>query len=142
MGASSPSTFAMLLQMVFEKFAKAALLRQGAVTLEWAFTSHGSASRMLLVLRRQRALFAVIGGDKMWEDVLWAISEIERSHPQLAQSRAPRLEYPWEDAQGVVRWPSRDLSIAVALGDPRRALGLRVVRFAQAMSARFDEMFP
>jgi hypothetical protein len=34
LSAAAPSTLAMLVQMVFEKFAKAALLRQHAVTID------------------------------------------------------------------------------------------------------------
>jgi hypothetical protein len=141
MGASSPSTLAMLLQMVFEKCAKATLLRQSAVSLEWARTSHGAASRMLLVLRRQKDLLEPMGGTRVWEDVLWAISELERAHPSLAPEHGPQLEYPWEDVHGQIRWPSRHLSIASTLGDPTRALGARITRFAELFIQHFDDMF-
>jgi len=43
-GAAEPSVFAMMMQMAFEKFAKAALLRTGAITLESAQASHRAAS--------------------------------------------------------------------------------------------------
>ncbi|MBI3206694.1 MAG: hypothetical protein HYZ29_34485 [Myxococcales bacterium] len=141
MGTSSPSTLAMLFQMVFEKCAKAALLQQGAVGLEWARTSHGSASRMLLVMRRQRELLEPFGGLKTWEDVLWIIGELERAHPSLAPGAGPQLEYPWEDVHGQIRWPARDLSIAVALSDPTRALGARLVRFADLLTRHFADVF-
>ncbi|KYG06526.1 hypothetical protein BE21_34225 [Sorangium cellulosum] len=141
-GAASPSTFAMLLQMVFEKFAKAALLRSGAVTLDWARGSHGAASRMLLALRQQRRLLEPLGGTKVWEDVLWVVSTLEQAHPQLAPPEGPQLEYPWEDARAEIRWPARDLQIATALGDPRKNLATRVLRFAMLLSDRFDDVFP
>lgn len=64
MGSVSPSTLAMVCQMVFEKFAKAALLRQGAAPLGAVRRSHRAASRLLLVLRRQRALVAPLGGPR------------------------------------------------------------------------------
>lgn len=141
MGTSSPSTLAMLLQMVFEKYAKAALLRQGAVSVEWARSNHGAASRMLLVMRRQRAVLHPLGGAKVWEDVLGLVSELERAHPQLAHPNAPHLEYPWVDVHGEICWPARDLSIATSLGDPTKNLARRVVSFAEKMDELFDVMF-
>jgi hypothetical protein len=42
-----PSVFAMVLQMTFEKLAKAALLRSGATALSTATTTHRAASRMI-----------------------------------------------------------------------------------------------
>ena len=43
-GAAQPSVFAMLMQMVFEKMAKAALLRSQMITVKKAETSHQAAS--------------------------------------------------------------------------------------------------
>lgn len=54
------SVFAMLLQMAFEKFAKAALLRSGAITYAAARSSHKAASTMIAAMRRQKALIAPI----------------------------------------------------------------------------------
>jgi hypothetical protein len=42
-GAAVPSVFAMLLQMAFEKLAKAALLRSGAADVARAAASHRAA---------------------------------------------------------------------------------------------------
>jgi len=141
MGGASPSTFAMVIQMVFEKYAKAALLRQNAVALDWAKTSHGSASRMLLVLRRQRGILDSLGGPKVWEDVLSTIYSLERAHPALALQVGPQLEYPWEDIHGVVRCPAKDLAIAKSMGNPSNMLGPRVLRFAEQLGHHFDSMF-
>ncbi len=132
----------MLCQMVFEKLAKAALLRQGAAPLDTVRRSHRAASRLLLVLRRQRGLFALLGGAKVWEDVLWVLSALEDAHPQLAPDHAPQLEYPWEDVHGTIKWPARDLQVARALGDAKRGLAPRVFRFAELMDQQFDAMFP
>jgi hypothetical protein len=142
MGSVSPSTLAMLCQMVFEKLAKAALLRQGAAPIDTVRRSHRAASRLLLVLRRQRGLFALLGGAKIWEDVLWIVEALEASHPQLAAEHAPQLEYPWEDVHGAIRWPARDLQVARALGDSRRGLAARVFKFAELMDRQFDVLFP
>jgi Fe-S-cluster formation regulator IscX/YfhJ len=97
---------------------------------------------MLLVLRRQRTLFALLGGAKVWEDVLWIVGALEAAHPQLAPPKAPQLEYPWEDANGGIQWPARDLQVAKALGDSSRGLAPRLLRFAELMDRQFDAMFP
>jgi hypothetical protein len=141
LGGRAPSVTAMLLQMVFEKFAKAALLRSSAVSLEWARTTHAAASRMLLVMQRQRGLLAPMGGPQVWQDVLSTVVSLERAHPQLAQG-GPQLEYPWETPAGAIQWPARDLAIAAALGSPQRNLGTRVMRFAALLAERFDQIFP
>jgi len=106
MAAASPSTLAMLWQMVFEKFAKAALLRQGAVPLANVRGSHKAASRLLHAIRIQKSLSALFGGTKVWEDVLWFVGALEAAHPQLAQAGAPQLEYPWEHVDGRIQWPA------------------------------------
>ena len=142
MGPASPSTLAMLWQMVFEKFAKAALLRARALPIARVSTSHRAASRMLQAIRRQKSLSLALGGTKVWEDVLWFIGALEDAHPQLAAPGAPRLEYPWEHVDGTIRWPAKDLQVAKALGDAKSGLGPRVVRFAELMDQRFDSMFP
>lgn len=61
-GTVQPSVFAMLMQMVFEKFAKAALLRLGSITLASAARTHKAASLMVTAMRIQRGLIAPIGG--------------------------------------------------------------------------------
>ncbi len=52
----------MLMQMVFEKFAKAALLRSGAVQLSFAMRSHRAASCMVATMLLQKGLMAPMGG--------------------------------------------------------------------------------
>jgi hypothetical protein len=138
--ASSP--LAMLLQMVFEKLTKAALLRTGSAALEHVTTTHASARRVLLLLRREQRRFAPLGGPQAWQDVLWMIEELERAHPQLAGSTSAKLEYPWETVAGAIQWPERDLPAAQRLGDHRNPLKARVIRFARGFAVRFDEMFP
>lgn len=140
-GAAEPSVFAMLMQMVFEKFAKAALLRSNAVALGWTVGSHRAASRMLAAMRLQRDLMEPMGGAVVWHDVLWAVEALEQAHPSVARG-APQLEYPWETAAGVVQWPARDLPIAVSMGNPASNLTTRVVRFASLLGRRFDQIFP
>jgi hypothetical protein len=139
--AAVPSVFAMLLQMAFEKFAKAALLRSGAVDVGWATSTHRAASAMLRALRLQRGLMAPIGGPLVWSDVLWAVETLEQVHPALVES-GPQLEYPWELPDGRIGWPSRDLAIARSLGNPKSNLGTRILQFASVLAERFDRIFP
>ncbi len=136
-----PSAFAMLLQMVFEKMSKAALLRSAQLTVTKAVKSHRAAAMMVNLLLRYRALVPTFGGD-VKTLVLPAVIELENAHPQFATS-GPKLEYPWEDlTTGNVLWPSRDLDIAKRLSSSASTLGPRVLRFATELSRRFDAVFP
>jgi len=140
----APSVLAMLLQMVLEKLAKAALLRSGAMTFKNAARSHVAASRMILVLKRNQHLLAGVGdrGSHAWKDVLPIVQELERSHPQLAAGR-PQLEYPWQDTTtGEVRWPAKDLPIANRFADPKSTEAARTTRFAMELNRAFDGLFP
>jgi hypothetical protein len=139
--AAVPSVLAMLLQMAFEKFAKAALLRSGAVDAASAASTHRAASQMVRVLRLQRGIMAPIGGPLVWQDVLWAVETLERVHPALSQG-GPQLEYPWETPNGGIAWPARDLAIALSFGNPHSNLGARILQFASILGERFDRIFP
>ena len=140
----TPSVLAMLLQMTFEKMAKAALLRSGQATIEQVCRSHAAASRMLAVMKRNRSMLRTLGNgyEYAWKDVLPVVTELERAHPQLA-GRGPQLEYPWEEADsGGIRWPARDLPIAQRLAAPGSMLGSRVMKFAAQLEQQFDQVFP
>lgn len=145
---TAPSVVAMLLQMVFEKLGKAALLRSNQMTVHGAQASHAAASRMLAAIRRNRSLLRRLGNgyEHAWKDVMPVVTELERLHPAIAVhrggSREPCLEYPWEDASGTVKWPARDLPMVPRLRDPRLQLGSRLVRFANQLAGDFDELFP
>lgn len=139
--AGEPSVLAMLLQMAFEKFAKAALLRSAQTAVEDARRTHRGASRMIHAMRRQRGLLAPLGGPWPWADVFGLVDALEQAHPALAQG-GPMLEYPWEDAAGAVRWPARDLAVAVQLSDPAHNLGARALNFATLLGERFEQIFP
>lgn len=140
--AEEPSVLAMLLQMVLEKLGKAALLRSGQITLDAVTSSHAAATRMVQLLSRNRRACARLD----WQPAVLRIhvapivERLERAQPQLAAG-GPCLEYPWEDPAGVVRWPARDLPIAKEFG-PKRNTGPLLRRFAAALCARFDAVFP
>jgi hypothetical protein len=138
----APSSLAMLLQMVFEKLAKAALLRMRSADLEDVTSTHATAGRLLKILRRERRRFDSLGGAHAWGDVIWMIEELERAHPQIARSKTDaKLEYPWETPAGAIQWPERDLPVARRLGDPRSNLKTRVTRFADQLAWQFTNCF-
>jgi len=135
------SVFAMLLQMAFEKFAKAALLRSGAITYAAARSSHKAASTMIAAMRLQKTLIAPIGGPLVWSAAFEAVETLERAQPSMAQGAA-QLEYPWETANGLVQWPARHLPIAIKLANPNSRLAAHVLDFAGKLDRNFDAIFP
>lgn len=135
------SVLAMLLQMAFEKFAKAALLRSGAITYTAARSSHKAASTMIAAMRLQKALIAPIGGPLVWSAAFEVVETLERAQPSMAQGKA-QLEYPWETANGLVEWPARHLPIAIKLANPNSTLAAHVIDFAGKIERNFDTIFP
>jgi hypothetical protein len=140
-GAVQPSAFAMLMQMAFGKFAKAALLRSGSITLGSAKSSHRAASLMVAAMRLQRDLIKPIGGPHVWHAAFEVVEALERAHPSLAQ-RGAQLEYPWETETGAVHWPARDLPIPVKLGNPKSNLAAHLADFATKLDRNFESIFP
>lgn len=104
---SRASVFSILLQMAFEKFAKAALPRSGAITYGGAKSSHKGASTMVAAMRVQKNLIAPIGGPHVWTATFEVIEALERAQPSLAKAHGgPQLEYPWASVAGPVNWPA------------------------------------
>jgi len=139
----APSVLCMLLQMVFEKAAKAALLRSGQITVNKANSSHKAASTLIQILKRHRSYLEAIGSGNAfeWKDILPLVQELERANPQLSQ-QGPHLEYPWEDPQdGSIRWPARDLPVVQRLSDPLDTSGPRLVRFAGQLCKQVNSLF-
>jgi hypothetical protein len=143
-GTEAPSTFAMLLQMTFEKLGKAALLRSGSIALKTAPTSHKAASRMVCAMRKQKDLMAPMGGPHHWYLAFETVEALERAHPQMAGTTpgTPQLEYPWETATGVVQWPERDLPIVESLANPKSRRVVALLSFTMQLDRYFDEIFP
>ncbi len=134
---------AMLLQMVFEKLAKAALLRKGALTIEKARTTH-KASFLLIGVLRRRSLDGRRFGFRhgaQWNEILNIVLDLERAHPQLCPE-GPHLEYPWESPDGEVRWPERHLEIIRRLSRPKERQGPVVIQLAGVLAREFDRFFP
>ncbi len=133
----------MLLQMAFEKFAKAALLRSGAIAYSGAKSSHKGASTMVAAMRLQKNLIAPIGGPHVWTAAFEVIEALERAQPSLAKAHGgPQLEYSWASVAGPVLWPAKDLPIANRLSNPSSRLVFHVLDFAERLDREFDAIFP
>lgn len=137
------STFCMLLQMVYEKLAKAAFARQGSIQTK----SHQGASRLLLLLAKAPGGPALPG---YGPTVLSAVRELEAAQPAVVSAAVkngvpqyPQLEYPWENASsGVVEWPAQHLPIAQRVKDPRQTIAAELLKFARAIDKNFNTLFP
>ena len=102
-----PSILAMLLQMVLEKIAKAALLRAGQLTVARAKGSHGAASTLIHLIGNSKRTCRQLGLVPATVRKLLApvVDQLERSHPSLSPD-GPYLEYPWEAPSGEIQWPA------------------------------------
>lgn len=138
------SVVAMLLQMAFEKFAKAVLVHSGSAPR--SVQSHAVMNPFVVVLRRmlQEPLRdAFLKAEP-------ALRLLESLQPAVANPRTLRtsrgyeveqLEYPWEDSGGSVRFPARDLSIAVQWSQGNGDSLHDVLAFAKLLDADFDQLF-
>lgn len=143
--ARSASTFCMLMQMTFEKLAKAALARRNIQPPR----SHSVASRLLLLLERTPGGTSLPGISI--DPVFDAIRELENAQPAVVEAAVrnygvpqyPQLEYPWENpASGVVEWPAKHLPLAKRIADPRDPIGPQLLKFARALEVQFNTLFP
>lgn len=134
-----PSTLCMLLQMVFEKLAKAAFAQQNMVVPQ----SHQAASRLFGVLQLGRRGGATL---QVPPNVRQFVAELELAQPSIAKrqpQQIPQLEYPWEDAaSGVVLYPERDLPLAKRISSPKDRTVIDCMRFASQLAKDFYTIFP
>ncbi len=128
---AAPSVFCMLMQMTFEKAAKAILLRKKELQLETAVKSHSAASRLIRILKEHRKFLPLTDNGKhyLWKDVLPIVVELERAQPSLAKKGMPILEYPWEDKQGNVLCPASSFPMNARLSGARTTAP-RLLKFA------------
>ncbi|KYF80577.1 hypothetical protein BE17_52575 [Sorangium cellulosum] len=131
-----PSVLCMLLQMVFEKLAKAALARFDVQCFVAFRVSHAAASRLVSTIKTHAAFVDL---RYKWKDVLPLVQALERAHPALARG-GPHLEYPWE-AGGRMGLPE-ELPLVRQLDNPLDPKGPKLLRFARELHDRFDELFP
>jgi hypothetical protein len=134
-GARPASVLAMLLQMVFEKLAKAALARTDEQAFIACRTSHVAASRLVNQIKNHNKFLQL---RYSWKDVLPLVQALEKAHPAVSKS-GPHLEYPWEDGS-TMRLPAT-IPIVMQLADPFDMKGPRLIRFAQELANKFDSIF-
>lgn len=140
----APAALCMLLQMVFEKVAKAAFLVRGMQYSQLRGKGHKAASDYALIIKRQPRMLAALGGGH-WRSWLPVIKVLEEANPSIAfhggvQLRA-QLEYPWEDpVGGGIRVPARDLPIIHRLKNPVDLTGPKMMVLARALVSRFNKM--
>jgi hypothetical protein len=129
----------MLLQMVFEKLAKAAYARSGNVVPR----THQAASHLFAILQRHPAGLSLL---RATPQVRQFVAELEAAHPAVAGSQLqpwPQLECPWEDAAAsVIRWPARDLPLARRVKDPLDRIALDCLKFASALEKQLPVIVP
>jgi hypothetical protein len=131
----------MLVQMVYEKLAKATLARNGQA-VAWR---HQAAARLFLLLDRHPSLPPSL---MVSANVRQFVVELENANPSVAnRSDAsgapwPRLEYPWEDAAGNVLYPARDLSLAQPVREPNDRILLDCLKFAANLAKQLPNIYP
>jgi len=135
--ATSPSTFCVLLQMVFEKIGKAAFAGSGQVVPH----DHEVATRffaMLLRFPNGKRLLTSNGNAEAF------IRQLELAQPSVAKrnSLPEQLEYPWEDAAGIIRTPCCDLGLARRISNPRDRIAADCLRFASSLIKEIPVIIP
>lgn len=135
----SPSTFCMLLQMVFEKLAKAAYARSGAAVPH----DHGVAMRLFGVLLRHPAGAKIL---QAGPSVRAFVLQLEAAQPSIAKKMpqpCPQLEYPWEDpVRCTVHCPATDLPLVERIKNPRDRIALDCLKFASAVEKQLFTIVP
>lgn len=126
----------MLLQMTFEKIGKAQLARSAPSGFARHRQSHVTASRLLETLNLNPHLQDFRHNYKR---VLPYVRALERAHPAVAKQN-PHLEYPWEE-QSTVRTPAKHLEVVRDLFDPTNRALPELIRLANDLIKRFDELF-
>ncbi|WP_052557105.1 hypothetical protein [Enhygromyxa salina] len=129
-------TVAMLLQMVFEKLAKAYLARTDWPAFVKHRRSHAVAKRFAQFLKLNWQLRPNVGPHS--SKVLGWVVRLTEAHPALAKN-GPHLEYPWE-AHGRVCGPTRDLDIVNELRDAKSGAAPHLLRFAGHFIENFDRI--
>lgn len=137
--ADCASTLCMLLQMVFEKLAKAAFARQGQVVPR----QHGTATRFFQLLGRHPSGQMLLRASP---NVQAFVEQLENAQPSIAGGQNPpwpQLEYPWEDtASQTVLYPEQHLPLAGRVQNPGDRIILDCLQFASALEKQIPIMIP
>ena len=140
----APSVFCMLMQMFYEKMAKAALLKSGYMLVDNAIGSHKGALTLIAILERMRKKRPELNNisEREWNIVCKNIEELESLQPSFAKEKGKqKLEYPWEDFGGNIKWPSAHLDIVERMQNPRYKIKDHLLAFAGLLSENFDSLF-
>jgi hypothetical protein len=129
-------TVAMLLQMAFEKIAKAYLARTNWPAFASLRRSHAVAKRLTQALKRGGRQFLPRVGPQSRKVLPW-IEALTEAHPALRKN-GPHLEYPWE-ASDRVQVPV-ELSIVKILQDPGSGAAVHLIKFAHYFIDNFDNI--
>jgi len=137
---NSYSVICMLLQMVFEKVAKAALIRQG-YDLEAIQKSHKAATSFMNLLRNDKVLRDQLEQPGSVFGLTANVRELERLHPSNSKGKTPKLEYPWEDpGSGAVLWPAEHLELIRRYQHPTDITLSKLIKLATVLTAGVEKM--
>ena len=129
----------MLIQVVFEKLAKAAYARSGLVVPR----KHQVATRLFLILQRHPSGSNLL---RAHPNVQQFVMDLENAHPAVAGSQTPpwpQLEYPWEDTvAGVVQYPAQHLYLVRRVQNPKDRIALDCLKFASALEKQLPTLIP
>jgi hypothetical protein len=140
--AKSYAVICMLLQMVFEKLSKAALIRQG-YDLEAIQKFHKAATSFMLLLRNDKVLREQLEQPASVFGLTANVRELERLHPSNSQGKTPKLEYPWEDpGSGAVLWPAAHLELVRRYQHPADMTMSKLIKLATVLTAGVEKMLP
>ncbi len=138
----APSSFFMLLQMVFEKLAKAAKYwkekRLPASLRHEAADAHFS-KRIDAIIRMNPTK------QKYYNHLIALIKALEAAQPSVAKKVSPytpMLEYPWENRSHSICYPARDLPLVQKLkGEQNYIISIwHALKFAQEYAKELEAM--
>jgi hypothetical protein len=144
--ATEPSVVAMLLQMAYEKVAKAALLRSGMATVPGTQATHAAASSMMAVIAVSTRKCDRLGINRPYfqHQLVPMVRALEDLHPALVRARGgtgPWLEYPWERGDGQVQWPAQHLPSLNGFRPRHAGRAAALADTCHALCERLHEVF-
>lgn len=128
----------MILQMSFEKIAKAHVAKSNWPAFRQVRRTHAVARKLARTLKRDPLLGGTLGarGLRSASVLNWMVA-LTDAHPALAKE-GPHLEYPWEDSTGV-HLPA-EVPIVGELSDARSLAAPHLLRFARVLLNHVREM--
>lgn len=135
----------MLLQMAFEKIAKAALLRNGQWGVERTQATHRGATHMVnLLANKAYASKTTFSVGTIRHEFLPLVRELEELNPAVARQsgrQGPWLEYPWETPEPRVAVPCEDLPRLDRYGTKHAPKVVLLLRFAGELVRNHAKIF-